>query len=89
MSILKAGYAKTNITPPMGISISGYYIPRNADGILDELEATARLRLQHRDMSLSQLAALITPKISKPGLSHRLKKITELAKELLEIDDDE
>ena len=53
----------------------------------DELEATARLRLEHRDMSLSQLASIITPKISKPGLSHRLKRITELAKELLGIDD--
>ena len=41
MSTLKAGYGRTNITPPMGISISGYYIPRNADGILDDLEATA------------------------------------------------
>lgn len=55
----------------------------------DELEATARLRLEHRDLSLSQLAAIITPKISKPGLSHRLKRITELAKELLGIDDGE
>ena len=54
----------------------------------DELEATARMRLLHRDLSLSQLAAIITPKISKPGLSHRLKKITELAKELLGIDDE-
>ncbi len=52
----------------------------------EELEATARMRLLHRDLSLSQLAAIITPKISKPGLSHRLKKITELAKELLGID---
>jgi len=41
MSILKAGYARTNITPPMGISVGGYYIPRNADGVLDELEAVA------------------------------------------------
>lgn len=54
----------------------------------EELEATARMRLLHRDLSLSQLAAIITPKISKPGLSHRLKKITELAKELLGIDDE-
>ena len=53
----------------------------------EELEATARLRLEHRDMSLSQLAAIITPKISKPGLSHRLKRITELARELLGIED--
>lgn len=55
----------------------------------EELEATARLRLEHRDLSLSQLAAIITPKISKPGLSHRLKRITELARELLGIDDGE
>ena len=54
----------------------------------EELEATARLRLEHRDLSLSQLAAIITPKISKPGLSHRLKRITELARELLGINED-
>ena len=41
MSTLKVGYARTNITPPMGISISGYYIPRNAEGVLDDLEAVA------------------------------------------------
>ena len=41
MSTFRAGFGRTNITPPMGISISGYYIPRNADGILDDLEATA------------------------------------------------
>ncbi len=50
----------------------------------DELAATARLRLEHRDLSLSQLAALTTPRISKPGLSHRLKRITEMAESLLE-----
>ena len=50
----------------------------------DELAETARLRLEHSDLSLSQLAALTTPRISKPGLSHRLKKITEMAEALLE-----
>ncbi len=49
----------------------------------EELEATARLRVEHRGLSLSQLAALTTPKISKSGLSHRLKRITEMAKALL------
>ena len=49
----------------------------------DELEKTARLRMEHSDLSLSQLASIITPHISKPGLSHRLKKITELAEEIL------
>ena len=50
----------------------------------DELQKTAMLRMEHSDLSLSQLAAIITPYISKPGLSHRLKRITELGKELLE-----
>lgn len=49
----------------------------------DELRKTALLRMEHSDLSLSQLAALITPYISKPGLSHRLKRITELGEELL------
>ncbi|MBR2343415.1 MAG: DNA-binding protein WhiA [Clostridia bacterium] len=49
----------------------------------DELAETARLRMKHSDLSLSQLAALITPHISKSGLSHRLKKITELAVAIL------
>lgn len=49
----------------------------------DELEITARMRAKHSDLSLSQLAALITPPITKPGLSHRLKKITELAEKIL------
>lgn len=49
----------------------------------DELEQTARLRMQHDDMSLSQLASLFSPTISKSGLSHRLKKINEIALALL------
>ncbi len=50
----------------------------------EELEATARLRMDHADLTLSQLAAISIPKISKPGLSHRLKRIIELGTQLLE-----
>ncbi len=49
----------------------------------DELITTARLRLEYRDLSIAQLANLFTPKISKPGLSHRLNRITETAETLL------
>ena len=49
----------------------------------EELERTARFRMENRDMSLSQLAGAITPPISKSGLSHRLKKITEMAEQIL------
>lgn len=48
-----------------------------------ELEYTARLRLEHSDLSLSQLAALAVPPISKPGLSHRLDRIAAIGEELL------
>ncbi len=41
MNTLKAGFARTNITPPMGIPVVGYFIPRYAESVLDDLEATA------------------------------------------------
>ena len=41
MSQLKVGFAKVNITPELGIHVHGYYIPRYAKGVLDELEAAA------------------------------------------------
>ena len=41
MSSLKAGFARVNINPPMGIFVSGYFKERFADGILDDLEANA------------------------------------------------
>ena len=41
MSVLKAGFAKSNINPDLGIPICGYYIPRFAKGFLDDLEARA------------------------------------------------
>ena len=39
MNTLQAGFARTNITPPLGIGLAGYYRKRKAEGILDELEA--------------------------------------------------
>ncbi len=50
----------------------------------EELETTARLRMQYADYSLAQLAQVSVPPISKPGLSHRLKKIIEIGEQILE-----
>ena len=36
-----AGFARVNITPPLGIPIAGYYQIRLAQSVLDELEANA------------------------------------------------
>ena len=49
----------------------------------EELLETARLRIKYEDMSLSQLAMAMSTPISKSGLSHRLKKLTELAESLV------
>ena len=49
----------------------------------EDLERTARLRLEYRDLSLSQLAAVSVPAISKSGLSHRMNRIMELAAQLM------
>ena len=52
----------------------------------DELESTARMRMEYSDLPLSALAAKMTPAISKSGLSHRLKRIEELGARLLKLD---
>lgn len=40
-----------------------------------ELQETARLRMLHPEMSLSELAAIHDPPITKSGLNHRLEKL--------------
>lgn len=39
--MLKAGFARCDITPPLGAPMAGYFSKRNAKGILDPLEANA------------------------------------------------
>ena len=46
----------------------------------DAMHETIRLRLDHPEMSLTELAAQSQPPLSKPGMSHRLKRIVALAK---------
>ena len=49
------------------------------EGFPENLRETVRLRLEYPTDSLAELAQRFDPPISKPGLSHRLKKIIELA----------
>ena len=41
MNKLQAGFARTNITPMMGIELVGYFFERPATGVLDEIEIIA------------------------------------------------
>lgn len=45
----------------------------------EELYDVAKLRLAYPEASLTQLAALTTPPLTKSGVNHRLQKIMELA----------
>ena len=52
------------------------------DSLDDELRKTALLRMKHDEASLSELAALHEPPISKSGLNHRLSKLFELSEKI-------
>ncbi len=41
MHMFSAGFSRANINPMMGIGIEGYFVPRLADGILDDLQINA------------------------------------------------
>ena len=55
MNTLQAGFARVNVTPPLGIPMRGYMFQRLADGVLDELEINAlalrRAGVQHVEIS--------------------------------------
>ena len=51
------------------------------ESLPSELAETARLRLAHPDLSLAQLVTKTVPRISKPGLSHRLRRLVLIADE--------
>ena len=41
MNTLQAGFSRVNITPALGTPLSGYYVSRYAQGVLDQLEINA------------------------------------------------
>lgn len=52
------------------------------DSLSPSLRHTAELRLQYPDAGLNELALLHQPVLTKSGLNHRLKKLTEYSAEL-------
>ena len=46
-----------------------------------KLQQAILAREENPEASLSELAAMMEPPISKPAMNHRLKKLLELAKE--------
>ncbi|MDD6037108.1 MAG: DNA-binding protein WhiA [Lachnospiraceae bacterium] len=48
----------------------------------EALETVARLRLEYPEASLIELGEMLSPKLGKSGVNHRLKKISEYAESL-------
>ena len=51
------------------------------DALPEKLKQAAQVREENPEASLSELAELVEPKISKPAMNHRLKRLVELAAE--------
>ena len=52
-------------------------------GVLsDHLKETAELRLMYEAASLKEIGAMMSPPVSKSGVNHRLRKISEIAENL-------
>ena len=51
------------------------------DTLPDKLKQAALVREENPESSLAELASLVEPQISKPAMSHRLKRLVELAEE--------
>lgn len=55
----------------------------------DGLEEIARKRLEYPEATLKELGAMLTPQIGKSGVNHRLRKLSNLASELREVNKEE
>jgi len=68
MNKLKAGFGRVNINPPLGIPVGGYFIPRQAERILDDIEINA-LALEVDDKRLILLSmdqcGMVTPIVTE------------------------
>lgn len=55
---------------------------RKFEKLPDSLKDLARLRLAYREATLEELGKMLEPNLSRAGVSHRFKKIREIANEL-------
>ncbi len=58
------------------------YSTIGADSLTPELKETAELRIENYEMPLSELCRQFNPPISRSGLNHRLKKLSNIAEAL-------
>ena len=50
----------------------------------DKLKDIARIRLEFTDATLNELSQMLSNRISKSGVNHRLRKLDEIAEDIRE-----
>ena len=84
MNCLLAGFARVDITPPLGITINGYFVKRYADGVLDPLEVNAlALSCGTETVILMSLDNLGIPQVYLQPMQEAVCQATGLPKEAL------
>lgn len=53
-------------------------------GLPEVLEETARIRLEYKDATLKELGEMMSPKVGKSGVNHRLRKLKQIAEDVKE-----
>ena len=76
MNNLKIGLSKVDITPSLGISISGYYQERHAEGVLDNLQLSC-LAVKSGDTTALLFSADLVYIDEQPFFSVYIDKIAE------------
>jgi len=62
-------------------AIERLIVTRKIDTLSEELRTTAKLRMENEDASLTELALLHEPPLTKSGLNRRLQKLLEIAED--------
>lgn len=80
----QAGFARVNVTPMLGIGVYGYFKPRYADGVLDELEINAIALKQGADCALLlsiDHCGIVQPLIQ--GYTQRISEVTNVPQDAI------
>lgn len=59
------------------------------ESLSEGLEDIAKIRLEYPDATLKELGKMLTPEVGKSGVNHRLRKLSNLAQELRELNKEE
>ncbi|MBO7184988.1 MAG: hypothetical protein J6V34_04220, partial [Oscillospiraceae bacterium] len=84
MNNLKVGFAAVNANPPLGISVAGYYVPRYAQGFLDDIMVkTIVLECGEKKIALISVDnCSIKAELSKPWLEE-IEKVTGISQDAI------